>query len=135
MNKNLFTNAIVNGIETHFNSDMKSNFVQNICNFICKDPEDTWAEVIDDEGFKVFVNNVHQINVVFDGSRMRFLLTEDTIDIENSSFDSEFKDFGLACLTVVSFYDSFLRHAAEVINENLSKTTSSSSNDVDAWPV
>ena len=134
MNRDLFSKAVVEGIETHFDDPMKAEFVHAVCDFICNDPNDSWAEVIDDHGFKVFINNVHQINVIFDGSLLRFLLTQDTFDIERTDFESEFKDFGTACLFVVSFYDAFMKHAAEVLNEKVKKQKSKNNN-YSAWPV
>ena len=134
MDSELFSKAIVEGIETHFNQTVKNEFIKSVCNFICSDNTDSWAEPIDDQGFKVFVNNVHQINVIFDGSLLRFLLTEDTLDMEQSGFESEFKDFGEACLVVISFYNAFMAHVASFLNNEVNHQKSKINN-YDAWPV
>jgi len=136
MNKSIFINAIVNGVETRFSDDLKVLFIQGACDYIQSRGDDMWAENIADQVLQVFVRNVHQINVVFDGSKLRILRTDDTIDLELSSFDHEFKDFGLACLAVANFYDASMRHVSESLTENkeVNKSFIDKNEKFDTWP-
>ena len=116
---------------------IKVAFIQGACEYIQSVEEGLWAENIADQVLQVFVRNVHQINVVFEGSKLRILRTDDTVDLELSSFDHEFRDFGLACLAVTNFYDVSMRHASETLVESQDnvKPYIAKNDKFDPWPV
>ena len=137
MDKSLFINAVVNGIETGFSEDLKALFIKGACDYIQSHDEDMWAKNIEDQVLQVFVRNVHQINVVFDEGKLRILRTDDTTNLEFSSFVHEFKDFGLACLAVISFYDASMQHVYESIARDSKplKSFADTNDKFDSWPV